>query len=191
MTTLTFLAGSFCALAAVLHLTSIVVVIARHRKPDACVGSPEQAEGVTIVRPVCGVENFSHETLASAFHLDYPSYEIIFCAAHVGDPVLLLVQRLIAAHPNVPARVLVGNDQISTNPKLNNTVKGWEAARHEWIVMADSNVLMPLFRSRNLRGRDSPAPRLRGLCCGDGLADYERLGGLCIRLVSRRGGPGL
>jgi ceramide glucosyltransferase len=162
MTALTFLAGSFCALAAVLHLTSTVVVIARHRKPDACVGSLEQAEGVTIVRPVCGVENFSHETLASAFHLDYPSYEIILCAAHVGDPVLLLVQRLIAAHPNVPARVLFGNDQISTNPKLNNTVKGWEAARHEWIVMADSNVLMPRDYVRRLLAAWGPRT---GLVC--------------------------
>jgi ceramide glucosyltransferase len=150
MTTLTILAGSFCALAIILHCTSIIIVIARHRKPDACVDSLEQAEGVTIVRPVCGIENFSHETLASAFHLDYPNYEIIFCAAHVGDPVLPLVRHLIAAHPDVPARVLVGNDHISANPKLNNAVKGWEAARHERIVMADSNVLMPRDYVRRL-----------------------------------------
>jgi len=45
MTTLTILAGSFCALAIILHCTSIIIVIARHRKPDADVGSLEQAEG--------------------------------------------------------------------------------------------------------------------------------------------------
>jgi ceramide glucosyltransferase len=150
MTTLTILAGSFCALAIILHCTSIIIVIARHRMPDAGAGLLEQAEGVSIVRPVCGLENFSEETLASAFHLDYPNYEIIFCAAHAGDPVLPLVGRLIAAHPNVPARILVGNDHVSTNPKLNNTVKGWEAARHEWIIMADSNVLMPRDYVRRL-----------------------------------------
>jgi ceramide glucosyltransferase len=32
---------------------------------------------------------------------------------------------------------------MSANPKLNNMVKGWDAARGDWIVMADSNVLMP------------------------------------------------
>ena len=162
MTTLTVLTGSFCALATVMHFASTVLVIARHRKPDAGVGLPRQAEGVTIVRPVCGVENFSHETLASAFHLDYPDYEIIFCAAHAGDQVLALVQRLIAAHPHVPARLLVGNDQISTNPKLNNTVKGWEAARYDWIVMADSNVLMPRDYIWRLRAAWDPAT---GLVC--------------------------
>src|SRR3974377_1211390 len=143
MTTLTALTGSFCALATVLHFARIVVVIARHRKGDAGCGLLRQAEGVTIVRPVCGIENFSQETLASAFHLEYPEYEITFCVAHAGDPALALVQRLITAHPHVPARLLIGNDQISANPKLNNTVKGWEAALYDWIVMADSNVLMP------------------------------------------------
>ena len=53
------------------------------------------------------------------------------------------VQRLIAAHPEVPARLLVGNETISDNPKLNNVCKGWRAAAHDWLVMADSNVLMP------------------------------------------------
>ena len=54
-----------------------------------------------------------------------------------------LVRRLIATHPRVPARLLIGNETISDNPKLNNVCKGWRAAAHDWIVMADSNVLMP------------------------------------------------
>src|SRR5262249_29153750 len=52
--------------------------------------------------------------------------------------------RLIAQHPHADdARLLIGDDRISGNPKLNNVVKGWRAARHDWIVLADSNVLMP------------------------------------------------
>jgi ceramide glucosyltransferase len=105
--------------------------------------SSNNAPGVSIVRPVCGIENHGEETLRSAFLLDYPSYEIIFCAAAAGDPVVPLVQRLIAEHPEVPARLLVGNESISDNPKLNNVCKGWRAAAHDWLVMADSNVLMP------------------------------------------------
>ena len=33
--------------------------------------------------------------------------------------------------------------RISDNPKLNNVCKGWRGAAYDWIVMADSNVLMP------------------------------------------------
>ena len=43
----------------------------------------------------------------------------------------------------VPARLLIGDDRISANPKLNNVVKGWKAARYDWVIMANSNVLMP------------------------------------------------
>jgi ceramide glucosyltransferase len=49
----------------------------------------------------------------------------------------------MAENPNRPARLLFGDDAISGNPKLNNIVKGWDAAKFEWIVLADSNVLMP------------------------------------------------
>ena len=54
-----------------------------------------------------------------------------------NDPVIPLIRRLMAEHPKVPARLLVGDDRISINPKLNNLVKGWNAADHDWIVMAD------------------------------------------------------
>jgi ceramide glucosyltransferase len=139
----TILAGSFCALAALLHIASISVVIARHRRLERATGSRQQADGVSIVRPLCGTENFSEQTLASTFDLDHPDYEIVFCAALSADPVLPLVERLMMDHPNVPARLLLGNDCISTNPKLNNLVKGWKAARHQYVIMADSNVFMP------------------------------------------------
>ncbi len=98
---------------------------------------------MSLVRPVCGMENSVEETLASAFALDYPRYEIIFCVASAQDPVLPTVRRLMAAHPAVPARLLVGNEKISDNPKLNNLNKGWRAAAHDWVVLADSNVFMP------------------------------------------------
>src|SRR3712207_6687055 len=72
-----------------------------------------------------------------------PGYELVFCAEHQDDPAVEVVQRLMAAHPEIAARLLVGVDRISGNPKLNNCAKGWEAARYGWVVLADSNVLMP------------------------------------------------
>ena len=104
---------------------------------------PKDAPSVTIVQPLCGVETFSRETLRSIFALDYPSYEIVFCLASGDDPIAPLVRGAIAANPNRPARLLIGDDRISANPKLNNVVKGWKAARDDWVIIADSNVLMP------------------------------------------------
>src|SRR5262249_56777261 len=98
---------------------------------------------VSLIRPLCGLDNYAADTLRSSFDLDYPCYEILFCVAAANDPVLPLVKGLMAAHPNIAARLLIGDDRVSANPKLNNVIKGWRAASHPWIIIADSNVLMP------------------------------------------------
>jgi ceramide glucosyltransferase len=132
----------FCAALSVIHIASVIAAIARCR-PRAMAAPLPYAASVTLIRPVCGVDNYCAETLRSSFALDYARYDILFCAASGKDPVLPLVERLIAEHPGVPARLLIGDQRISQNPKLNNLCKGWEAATGEWVIIADSNVLMP------------------------------------------------
>jgi ceramide glucosyltransferase len=146
------LAG-FCIFALALHFLSIALAARRVRMRRRAMPVPGEAPPVTIIRPVCGIESFSRETLSSNFALDYPNYEVLFCVARQDDPVNAIVHRLIDAHPEVPARLLVGDDRVSLNPKLNNTVKGWDAAQNDWVVMADSNVLMPRDYIQRLLGR--------------------------------------
>ena len=134
---------AFCAAAAALHLVSIALAATRCYAGVRRAAPPPGSPPVTIVRPLCGVDNFVEETLASTFRLDYPEYEINFCLAGGDDPVAPIVRRLIATHPEVPARLLIGADATSPNPKLNNVIKGWDAARHGWIILADSNVMLP------------------------------------------------
>jgi ceramide glucosyltransferase len=136
-------AGSFAVLTLAVHLLSVSIAAVRCRAPKVPVRAPADAPPVTLVRPVCGIDNLGEITLRSTFHLDYPDYEIVFCIAHARDPAIALIQRLIAAYPKRRARLLIGDDRVSENPKLNNCVKGWDAAAHDWIVLADSNVLMP------------------------------------------------
>lgn len=128
-------------IALMLQLTSIILAAIKQRRipKGSLTGTPK----VSILRPVCGLENNLEETLISTFALDYPDFEILFCVAQANDPVGPLVDRLIAAHPQVTAKLLIGDASISGNPKLNNLVKGWDAAAGDWILMADSNVLLP------------------------------------------------
>jgi ceramide glucosyltransferase len=138
-----FYAGAICVALTTVNLASIGLAMARLRRRGRLPPPSAPADPVTIVRPVCGLEPFLEETLASGFALDHPDYELVFCAEHPDDPAVQVVRRLMAAHPEIPARLLVGVDRISGNPKLNNCAKGWRAARHDWVVLADSNVLMP------------------------------------------------
>ena len=150
MTALILAGGTFCILASAAHFTSLFIVMARARRQR--IGVPRANVGVSILRPLCGIDNFSEATLHSTFHLDYPRYEILFCVANAADPIVPIATRLIAARPEIPARLLIGADRISDNPKLNNLVKGWRAASYTWVVMADSNVLMPADYLRRLLG---------------------------------------
>jgi ceramide glucosyltransferase len=123
------------------HVVSLIVLVLRTHLRSAPSAHPRPP--VTILRPACGIENHIEETLASAYGIDYPDYELVFCVADPSDPVVPVIERLIAEHPGVPSRLMTGDDRISNNPKLNNLVKGWGAARHALVVMTDSNVLMP------------------------------------------------
>jgi ceramide glucosyltransferase len=64
-------AVSFCGITASLHIVSIVVAIVRCR-PRGCIAPLRETPPVTIVRPVCGLDNFVEETLRTSFELAYP-----------------------------------------------------------------------------------------------------------------------
>ena len=104
---------------------------------------PPNAPRVTLVRTLCGVESHSVETLRSGFELDYPDFELLLCVALPSDPIIPVARRMIEAYPRVQARLLIGDERISANPKLNNMLKGWRAADGEWVVFADSNIILP------------------------------------------------
>ena len=143
MTRLDWLLLTFGITATILHLSTVGLAMFRCRRQRWTVPAPNLAPGVTILRPICGLDEYDELTLRSSFTLDYPDFEVIFCCAHEADPAVRLVRGLIAEHPRVKARLLIGNNVISSNPKLNNLVKGWRTATNDWIIMADSNVLMP------------------------------------------------
>lgn len=129
------------------HLLSTALAWPRAMRPRAA--NVAARPSVSLLRPVCGLDAFDAETLASSFGQDHPDHEILFCAASRDDPAVALLEGLIAAHPDARARILVGDDRISANPKLNNLVKGFAAARGDWVAMSDANLLLtPDYLSR-------------------------------------------
>jgi ceramide glucosyltransferase len=160
--TLAWAMALICLVLVILNLISDGIAF-RNSKPRATpLPPPADAPAVTIVRPCCGIDNFCEETLGSSFRLDYPHYEVIFCVARGNDPVIPVVQRLIAANQQIPAKLIIGDERVSANPKLNNCVRGWDAARYEWIILADSNVLMPRDYVQRLLAAWTPTT---GLVC--------------------------
>lgn len=128
--------------AVLLHLATVFLAARRYSgRPALATGS--DLPPLTLLRPVCGVDTFDEETLRSSFLQDYPDFEIIFCAARADDPACALVQKLMLDYPQVQARLMVGESDITGNPKVNNLQKGYDAALYDHVVMTDSNLMLP------------------------------------------------
>lgn len=146
LTTLAFAVMAVTGLAQIATIATVAVRFRREPRKPAFDGPPPF---VSIVRPICGVENNLQDCLDSSFTLDYPDYEVIFCADEPDDAAIPLARRAMAAHPEIPSSLVIGRDTISINPKLNNCVKGWRAAKSDWVILSDSNcILTPDYLDR-------------------------------------------
>jgi len=124
------------------HLATVLLALWQmSRRPGGGV-IPRDAR-ITLLRPICGRDAFDAETLGSSFAQDWPAYDVILCVPSDTDPAVALARELIAANPQVPARLLTGQERITGNPKLDNLWKGWAAATGEYVCMTDSNLLLP------------------------------------------------
>lgn len=114
---------------------------------------------VSILKPVAGVDDELRENLESFARLDYPAYEILFGIASPGDPAVPVVRAFLAAHPELPARLVWttpagprrGAPPVH-NPKVAQLIDLTRAARGSVIVVSDANVRVPSSYLRSLIG---------------------------------------
>ncbi|KAJ1922551.1 Ceramide glucosyltransferase [Tieghemiomyces parasiticus] len=102
---------------------------------------PEDVPGVSIIRPLKGVDPDLDRNLRSSFEQDYPRLEIIFTAEDGDDPAIPVARALIAEYaPRIAGRVVVSTQRVGFNPKINNIIDGFESCQYEILWMCDSNV---------------------------------------------------
>jgi|HubBroStandDraft_3_1064219.scaffolds.fasta_scaffold26426_3 ceramide glucosyltransferase len=109
---------------------------------EACTG-PESAPwpAVTLLKPVCGLEKGLRENLVSACLQDYPGpLQVIFSAQDENDPAVPLlreVQREVGAGR---VEVVVDSTPTAPNGKIRNLLGAFPHARHDLLVISDSDV---------------------------------------------------
>lgn len=104
--------------------------------------SKESLPGVSIIKPLMGVDNNLHENLDTFFNIDYPLFELLFCIQDKTDPVILIVEHLISKYPNVKARLFIGGKNVGINPKINNMIQGYEQAQYGLFLISDAGLKM-------------------------------------------------
>ncbi|PIL31742.1 hypothetical protein GSI_06446 [Ganoderma sinense ZZ0214-1] len=99
--------------------------------------------GVTIIRPLKGLETNLYENLESTFTQEYPNYEIFFSVDDDDDQALPVVRDLMAKYSHVNARVAIRRGaSVGVNPKVNNLMTGYREAAHDILWVLDSNVMV-------------------------------------------------
>jgi ceramide glucosyltransferase len=95
---------------------------------------------VTILKPLKGDEPLLEAALSSFCTQSYPDYQIVFGMQDRNDPAIAVVKRLHQRFRHLDITVVVDETQHGGNGKIANLINMWPAARHEIIVLADSDV---------------------------------------------------
>lgn len=103
---------------------------------------------VALIVPCKGAEAGLADHLAAHLEHDYPTYEVIFTVANADDPAVAVIRQVIAAHPHVPAQVVIATRLPHCVEKTANQIAALAAVdpRAEVLAFADSDG-QPLHRS--------------------------------------------
>lgn len=94
-----------------IHLPSRKRYHLRPRSPLAS-ASASSVPGVSILRPLKGLDVNLYENIESTFQQEYPNYEIFLCVADENDQALPIVRDLVAKYPSVNAHIIIGTFNI-------------------------------------------------------------------------------
>lgn len=95
---------------------------------------------VSILKPLHGAPAHLEECLEGYFKLDYPEYEILFCARRAEDAGLEIARKLAKRYPQIPVKILTSGEPLWINARCYSMHLMAEAAQYELLVATDADV---------------------------------------------------
>ena len=136
-------AGIVCiGVAAAYSLLALAATLVWRIRAARTGASPEFKPPVSILKPLCGLEPDLHEHLRSFCRQEYPQFQLIFGVRDPADPALAIVDQLIAEFPALAISVVINPRLYGDNYKSSNLMNMLEVARHELLVIADSDAIV-------------------------------------------------
>ncbi|KAI9472470.1 MAG: glycosyl transferase family 21-domain-containing protein [Benjaminiella poitrasii] len=99
-----------------------------------------EAEGISIIRPLKGIDLELETNLRLSFIQNYSKFELLFSVASASDPAIPIVEKLMETYPHVDCRLIIGAHKVGINPKINNIIESYKTAKYDLVWVLDSNV---------------------------------------------------
>ncbi len=112
----------------------------RFFRQRAAAADPSYSPSVSVLKPFRGLDPDAYENLASFCRQDYPEYEMVLCIDPEDEKVLQVVEQVQRDFPQCSIRVLFGSGRLATNDKVAKLARLVAEARHETVVISDSDV---------------------------------------------------
>jgi ceramide glucosyltransferase len=114
---------------------------------------------VSILKPICGLEDGLEQNLESFASLRGVAYEVIFSVAEPDDPALEVLDRVRRRFPSAPFHLVIGGALTSAiaNPKVERLIAASRKASGDIFFISDSNVRVSADDiARTVRHLDDP-----------------------------------
>jgi ceramide glucosyltransferase len=95
---------------------------------------------VSVLKPLCGTEPRLYENLVTFCNQAHPRFQLLFGVSSPVDPAIAVVRRLQAAYPQRDIELVIDSRVHGSNLKVSNLINMAERARHDIIVLADSDI---------------------------------------------------
>jgi ceramide glucosyltransferase len=118
-------------------LIAVVRFAARRR------AAPLTFPSVTILKPLFGGEPFLEEGLVSSCRQIYPEFQIVFGIQDAADIALSAARRVQQKFPHIDIDIVVNPTLHGSNRKVSNLINMLAAARHDVLVICDSDLHVP------------------------------------------------
>jgi ceramide glucosyltransferase len=128
-------AVSIVGLLQVLVASQLVVRFARAKR-----AAPLWRPPVTVLKPLHGGEPLLEDALATICRQDYPQWQVVFGVQEESDPAVAVVRRLQSRFPACDIALVIDPTLHGRNRKVGNLINMLPAARHDVLIIADSDV---------------------------------------------------
>jgi ceramide glucosyltransferase len=98
---------------------------------------------ISVLKPLCGLEPRLYANLETFCRQTHPQFQLLFGVSSASDPAVGVVNRLRAAYPELDITLVVNDSVHGVNLKVSNLINLAQHARHEVIVIADSDIAVP------------------------------------------------